>query len=154
MLNGPCQPLNAAYLVVPSHFHFTITSPTVDLGNLRRVAMSLTELLLMWQPKTSQCSKSLNSPDLPMLLVLLRNEQHSFLPPFIPVSAVVLTYRHQFTTTGGCPDTFDTIAYIQWPANFSMYSEHWESVSTTAILIFCQVRSKLLKVKLVLFLAN
>jgi hypothetical protein len=32
------------FVVVPSHFHFTITSPTIDLGNLRRVAMSLTFL--------------------------------------------------------------------------------------------------------------
>jgi hypothetical protein len=40
-------------VVVPSSFHFTITSPTVDLGNLRRVAMSLTDVLLMWQPITS-----------------------------------------------------------------------------------------------------
>jgi hypothetical protein len=33
-------------IVVPSHFHFTITSPTANLGNLIRVAMSLTGFLL------------------------------------------------------------------------------------------------------------
>jgi hypothetical protein len=76
-------------VVVPSRFHFTVMSPTVDLGILRRVVMSLIDFLLMWQPITGPCSKSLSSPDLPMLLVLLSNEQHSFLPPFIPVSAVV-----------------------------------------------------------------
>jgi hypothetical protein len=48
-------------VVMPSHFHFTITSPTVDLGNLRRVAMTLTDFLLMWQPITSPRSKSLSS---------------------------------------------------------------------------------------------
>jgi hypothetical protein len=36
-------------VVVPSCFHFTITSPTADLGKLRRVTMSLTDFLLMWQ---------------------------------------------------------------------------------------------------------
>jgi hypothetical protein len=35
--------------VVPSRFHFTITSPSADLGNLRRAAMSLADFLLMWQ---------------------------------------------------------------------------------------------------------
>jgi hypothetical protein len=64
-------------VVVPSHFHFTIMSPTADLGNLRRVARSLTDFLLMWQPITSPRSMSLSSPDLPILLVLLRNEQHT-----------------------------------------------------------------------------
>jgi hypothetical protein len=73
--------------------------------------MSLTDFLLMWQPVTSPRSKSLSSPDLPMLLVLLSNEQHSFLPPFISVSAVVVTYRLQYTITKGCPDTFDQIVY-------------------------------------------
>jgi hypothetical protein len=37
--------------------------------------VSLTDFLLMWQPITSPCSKSLSSPDLPMLVVLLSNEQ-------------------------------------------------------------------------------
>jgi hypothetical protein len=39
------------------------------------------------------------------------DERHSFLPPFIPVSAVVVTSRLQFSTTEGCPDTFDQIVY-------------------------------------------
>jgi hypothetical protein len=64
-------------VVVPSRFHFTITSPTVDPGYLRRVAMSLTDFLMMWQPITSPRSKSLSSPDLYILLVLLSNEQHT-----------------------------------------------------------------------------
>jgi hypothetical protein len=64
-------------VVVPSRFHFVITSPTIDLGKLRRVAMSLTDFLLMWQPITSLRSKSLNSPDLSVLLVVLSNEQHT-----------------------------------------------------------------------------
>jgi hypothetical protein len=64
-------------VVVPSRFHFTITSPAIDMGNLRRVTMSLTDILLMSQPITSSHSKSLSSPDLPMLLVLLSNEQHT-----------------------------------------------------------------------------
>jgi hypothetical protein len=35
---------NQGFIVtVPSHFHFTITSPAIDLRNLRRVAMSLTD---------------------------------------------------------------------------------------------------------------
>jgi hypothetical protein len=34
-------------VVVPSHFHFTITSPTMDLGNLRRDAVSLADFLLV-----------------------------------------------------------------------------------------------------------
>jgi hypothetical protein len=42
ILNGPCRSLNAAQSVVPSCFHFTIMSPDADLGNLRRVTMSLT----------------------------------------------------------------------------------------------------------------
>jgi hypothetical protein len=75
--------------------------------------MSLTDFLLMWQPIPSPRSKSLSSPDLPMLLVLLSNAQtHSFLLPFIAVSAVVVTSRLQFTTTEGCPDTFDQIVYF------------------------------------------
>jgi hypothetical protein len=56
-------------VVVPSHFHFTITSPAIDLSNLRRVAVFLTDFLVTWQPITSPRSKSLSSPDLPMLLV-------------------------------------------------------------------------------------
>jgi hypothetical protein len=72
------QPCGSFLVVVPSsRFHFTITSPTIDLGKLRRVAMSLTDFLLMWQPIISPRSKSLSSPDLPMLLVLLNNEQHT-----------------------------------------------------------------------------
>jgi hypothetical protein len=39
--------------------------------------MSVTDFLLMWQPITSPHSKSLSSPDLPILLVLLSNEQHT-----------------------------------------------------------------------------
>jgi hypothetical protein len=31
------------------------------------------------------------------------------------VSAVVVTSRLQFTTTEGCPDTFDQIVYIKVP---------------------------------------
>jgi hypothetical protein len=58
-------------VVVPSRFHFTVTSPTINLGNLRRVAMSLTDFLLMWQPITSPRSKSMSCPDIPILLVLL-----------------------------------------------------------------------------------
>jgi hypothetical protein len=34
-------------VVVPSRFHYTIMSPAADLGNLRRVAMSLTGFLLL-----------------------------------------------------------------------------------------------------------
>jgi hypothetical protein len=60
-------------VVVPSHFHFTVTLPTIDLGNLRRLAMSLTDFLMMWQPITGPRSKSLSYPDLTMLLVLLSN---------------------------------------------------------------------------------
>jgi hypothetical protein len=63
-------------VAVLSCFHFTITSPTTNLSNLRRVAMSLTDFLLMWQPITGPRSKSLSSRDLYMLLVLLSNEQH------------------------------------------------------------------------------
>jgi hypothetical protein len=44
-------------VVVPSRFHFTITSLTIDLGNVRMGAVSLTDSLLMWQPKTSPFSK-------------------------------------------------------------------------------------------------
>jgi hypothetical protein len=58
-------------VVEASRFHFTITSPTIDLGNLRRVTMSLTDFLLMWRPITSPRS------NLPMLVVLLSNEQHT-----------------------------------------------------------------------------
>jgi hypothetical protein len=76
--------------------------------------MSLTVFLLTWQPITSPRSKSLSSPDLPILPVLLSNEGHSFLPPFIPVSAVVVISKLQFTTTEGCPDTFDQIVHIQF----------------------------------------
>jgi hypothetical protein len=64
-------------VAVSSHFHFKITSPAVDLGNLRIVTISLSDFLLMWQPITSPRSNSLCSPDLPMLLVLLSNEQHT-----------------------------------------------------------------------------
>jgi hypothetical protein len=64
-------------VIVPSRFYFTITSPTADLGNLRRVAVCLTDFLLIWQPICSPRSKSLSSPDLPMLLVLLSNEQYT-----------------------------------------------------------------------------
>jgi hypothetical protein len=70
-------PSHGFVVAVPSHFLFTITSPTADFGNLRRLAMSLTDSLLIWQPITSPCSKSLSSPNLPMLLVLLSNEQHT-----------------------------------------------------------------------------
>jgi hypothetical protein len=40
-------PSHGFVVVVPSHFHFTIMSPTAHLGNLRRVAMTLTVFLLM-----------------------------------------------------------------------------------------------------------
>jgi hypothetical protein len=62
-------------VVVPSRFHFTITFTAVDLGNLRRVALSQTDFLLMWQPITSPRPKSLSSPDLHCLL--MRNRQLS-----------------------------------------------------------------------------
>jgi hypothetical protein len=39
-------PSRGFIVVVPSPFHFTVTSPTIDLGSLRRVAMSLTDLSL------------------------------------------------------------------------------------------------------------
>jgi hypothetical protein len=64
-------PGHVFFVVVPSRFHFTITSPTIYLGNLRRVTMALTDFLLMWQPITSPRSKALSSTDLPMLLVQL-----------------------------------------------------------------------------------
>jgi hypothetical protein len=64
-------------VVVPSLFHSAIMSPAADMGSLRRVAMALTYFLPMWQPVTGQRSKSLSSPDLPILLVLLSNEQHT-----------------------------------------------------------------------------
>jgi hypothetical protein len=38
---------------------------------------------------------------------------HSFLPPFIPVSAVLVISRLQFTITEGCLDTFDQIVYTR-----------------------------------------
>jgi hypothetical protein len=76
------RPGHGFVVVVPSRLHFTITSPAVDLDNLRRVAMSPTDFLLMWQPITSPRSKSLSSPDLPMLLVLLSNEQHTLSASF------------------------------------------------------------------------
>jgi hypothetical protein len=41
-------PSRGFIVVVASRFHFTIMSPAADFGNLRRVAMSLTDLLLMW----------------------------------------------------------------------------------------------------------
>jgi hypothetical protein len=44
------RPGHGFIVVVPSHFHFTSTSPIADLGNLRRIAMSLTDFLLLWQP--------------------------------------------------------------------------------------------------------
>ncbi|KDR18028.1 hypothetical protein L798_07820 [Zootermopsis nevadensis] len=56
-------------VVVSSRFHFTITSPTVDLGNLRRAEMALTDCLLTWQPITIPRSKSLNSLAPPILSV-------------------------------------------------------------------------------------
>jgi hypothetical protein len=86
-------PSHGFVVVVPSRFHFTITSPTIDFGNLRRVAMSLTDFLLMWQPISSPRSKSLSYPNISILLALRSNEQHSFLPGFILVSAVILTSR-------------------------------------------------------------
>jgi hypothetical protein len=70
-------PSHGFIVVVSSHWHFTITSPTVDLGNLRKVVVSLTDFLLTWQPITSPCSKSKSSTDLPILMVLLSNEQHT-----------------------------------------------------------------------------
>jgi hypothetical protein len=109
LVNEHVWPSYGFVLLVPSHFNFTNTSPTIDLGNLRKVTLSVTDFLLMWQPITSPHLKSLSSPDLPVLLVLLSNEQHSFLPPFILVSAVVVASRLPFTTTEGCPDTFDHI---------------------------------------------
>jgi hypothetical protein len=39
-------PSRGFIVVVPSHFHFTVTSPSANLGNLRRVAVSLTDFLL------------------------------------------------------------------------------------------------------------
>jgi hypothetical protein len=39
--------------------------------------VSLTDFLLMWQPICSPHLKSVSSPDLSMLLVLLSNEQHT-----------------------------------------------------------------------------
>jgi hypothetical protein len=83
-------------MVVPSCFPFTVTSPTIDLGNLRKVAMPRTDFLLMWQAITSPRSKSLGSPYL----------------PFILASVVVVTSRLQFTATEGCLDTFDQIVHI------------------------------------------
>jgi hypothetical protein len=107
-------PSQGFVVVVPSCFHFTITSPTIDLGNLRRVTMSLTNFLLMWQPITSPRLKSLSSPHLPMLLVLLNNEQHTAFSLLLYwLSSVVVTSRLQLTTTEGCPDPFDDeIVYV------------------------------------------
>jgi hypothetical protein len=59
------------------------------------------------QPIINAHSKSVNSPGLPILLVLLSNSNTWLLPSFILVSAVVVTSRLQFTSTGGRPDTFD-----------------------------------------------
>jgi hypothetical protein len=39
--------------------------------------------LLIWQPITSPRSKSLSSPDLPMLLLLLNNERHTAFYPLL-----------------------------------------------------------------------
>jgi hypothetical protein len=72
-------PSHSFIVGVLSRFHFTIPSPTADLGNLKRFAMSVTDFLLMWQPITSSRLKSLCSRDLPILLVLLSNEQHTAL---------------------------------------------------------------------------
>jgi hypothetical protein len=41
------QPGRSFFVVVPSRFLFKITSLTADMGNLRRVAMPLTDFLLM-----------------------------------------------------------------------------------------------------------
>jgi hypothetical protein len=58
-----CGLLSRGFVVVVTlHFHFPITSPTVYLGNLRRVALSLTDLLLMWQPVASPRSKLTELP--------------------------------------------------------------------------------------------
>jgi hypothetical protein len=41
------QTARGLVVVVPSSFHFSITSPTADMGNMKRVEMSLTDFLLM-----------------------------------------------------------------------------------------------------------
>jgi hypothetical protein len=75
--------------------------------------MSLTNFLLMWQPITSARSKSLSSPHLPMLLVLLNNEQHTAFSLLLYwLSSVVVISRLQLTTTEGCPDPFDERVYV------------------------------------------
>jgi hypothetical protein len=74
MLDGPYWSLNAAYPVLVSLWLCLNVFTSQSRHNLRRVAMSLTDFLLMCQSITSPCSKSLSSPDLSMLMVLLNNE--------------------------------------------------------------------------------
>jgi hypothetical protein len=75
----------------------------------------------MWHPITSPRSKSLSSPDLPWLVVLLSNEQHTAFYLFLyQLSVVVVTSRLQFTTTEGRPDTFDQIVYVHLPRDSSL----------------------------------
>ncbi|KAJ8887393.1 hypothetical protein PR048_013608 [Dryococelus australis] len=71
MRDNPCQSKHEVYhgfvVIVPYHFHFTITSPMVGLSNLRKVEITPTDCLLMWHPITTPCSMSLSSLALPSL---------------------------------------------------------------------------------------
>jgi hypothetical protein len=81
MIDGPYWSLKAAYLVVVSLWLCLHVSTSQSrhrrLGQLEKGYSVPDRFLLMCHPITSPRSKSLSSPDLPMLLVLLSNEQHS-----------------------------------------------------------------------------
>jgi hypothetical protein len=73
-----------------------------------------------WQ--ISYWCELITSPCLKSLLIcpfcwycLVLSKKHSFLPSVIPISAVVVISRLQFSTTEGCPDTSDQIVcYERW----------------------------------------
>jgi hypothetical protein len=74
--------------------------------------MSLTEFFTNVATNTqSTFEVTESSPHVHMLLVLLSNEQHSFLP-LILVSVVVVTFRLPSTATKGYPDTNGQILYM------------------------------------------
>jgi hypothetical protein len=54
------------------------------------------------------------------------------MPPFIPVSAVVVTSRLQFTTTEGCSDTFDQIVYMNTGSSISHLENGATNISVTS----------------------
>jgi hypothetical protein len=54
-------PLRSWAVVVPRHFHFTKTAPTVDRSSSSRAEIWRTDLLERWNPMTVPCWKTLSS---------------------------------------------------------------------------------------------